>query len=794
MIIGEAPGADEDEEGEPFIGRSGQLLNRMLKSAGWKREDVYVTNAVHCRPPDNRTPSKREITVCREWLMKEVADVNPKFIMTMGNIPLQSLLGLKGIKNLRGKPIEVPGQQFGLDHPVVYVFPVYHPSYALRDPRNEPVLERDIAQFFNIVKRGAPRFEKGLNRRIVLTPQEYDEAVADIAASDVLSWDTETSGLDAFAAGAWMTSFGVGTENAQWCFPLNHQQSPFLNKVKVQKRKVKKIARAMKGKLIVTQNGKFDTIFTRELFGETIYTDFDTMLAHYNLDENAYHGLDHLAAEYFGAIDYDIPLSEKQGFGPLDRHCDYLALDLYYTRKLYYVLKSELEDDPSTEKLFYHLTMPVARMYADIEYTGVYVNPHKLEAAHVYWEDKADEVLRMLNHYVPSNAQRKDKKTKQIITGVNWGSPQQVGEVLFDKLKLSPLDKTPKGQPSVSESVLLRLADQHPVPKLIIEYREAMKNKGTFVEGWQARCYNYRMHPHFKVHGTVTGRPSCEEPNLQQTPRDPRIRSLIEEIKEDENGHEWVLVDADLSQAELRFTAEDSGDRELKLCYQTGVDVHTRTVQHIFNIMKPSKEERKKGKAINFGFVYGMWWKKFKTYALDNYGVVFTDKESEAIRKKFFRLYSGLTDWHKRKKTFARMHGYVMSMIGRKRRLPDAMIRRPKNKHEEMRQQEAERQAVNSPIQSLASDWTLAAAVELHETLPQEYFRIVGSVHDAVLMGVRKDKLMEVLPRIKQAMEHPAIIFDKFKIKISVPIESEIEIGPWGAPTHKFEKGQLIHV
>jgi DNA polymerase I-like protein with 3'-5' exonuclease and polymerase domains len=208
--------------------------------------------------------------------------------------------------------------------------------------------------------------------------------------------------------------------------------------------------------------------------------------------------------------------------------------------------------------------------------------------------------------------------------------------------------------------------------------------------------------------------------------------------------------------------------------------------------MEPTKEERKKGKAINFGFIYGMWWKKFKDYARDNYGVVFTDKECENIRKAFFRLYNGLPDWHKRKKRFANQHGYVISFCGRKRRLPDAMIR-PKNKHEEMRKQEAERQAINSPIQSMASDWTLAAAVELHDELPTSYFRIVGSVHDAILMGVRKDKLSIVLPRIKQAMEQPKIM-KRLGVSMSVPILSEIEIGPWGAPTHKYEDGKYVAI
>lgn len=800
MIVGEAPGRQEDREGQVFIGKSGAMLDAMIEAAGFSREDVYVTNAIHCRPPDNRTPKKKEIEACSHWLMMEIEQVKPKFILTLGNIPLQALTGKKGIKDLRGKPIELKGDKpLSPLEGVKYIFPTYHPAFALRDPRNEPVLRRDIATFFEMVKRGKPRQESGLNVRMILDKKTLMEAVQDLEnEEEVISFDLETSGLNQWEPGSWVTSLGLGTEEAQWCLPVNHRLSPLYRRPNIQKRWALKLMRAAwrSNAKKVAHNGKFDTLWAKVHWGEWFDVDVDTMLAHYNLDENSYHGLDKLASAEFNAPEYDILLSDKHGLtGSLEGHCKYLGLDLYYTRKLWAIYEKRLAQDPGTSRIFYELTMPVARLYTRGEFNGVYVHPQKLRMAHAYWDGQAQEALSELDALMPKRwltKEWKDKKTKKMRRGINWASPQQVAELLFVDLKLEILDSTPKGEPSVAESVLLRLADKHPIPKLLIKYREAQKNLGTFVEGWQKRSDdNHRMHPNFKVHGTVTGRPSCEDPNLQQTPRDPRLRSLIDAP----DG--WVLVDADESQAELRITAEMSGDRELLLSYQTGVDVHTLTVQRIFGIMKPTKEERKKGKAINFGFVYGMGWRKFKDYARDNYGVDFTDAECKKIRKHFFRLYAGLPAWHERQRSFARRNGYVRSLIGRKRRLPDAQLMGSghdwgKQTPEDARKAEAERQAINSPVQSLASDINLLAAVQLQEEFGDtDFFEFIGSVHDANLWLIREDKLPIVLPRIKAAMERPKKL-DEWDIRMGVPMITEVEIGPWGAATHLYEGGEMV--
>lgn len=759
MVVGEAPGASEDEGGQPFIGKSGELLTEVLEKHGFSRKRVYITNAVHCRPPDNRTPTKSQVKKCKRWLDEEIERVDPKYILLLGNTPLLSLTGGVGIKKKRGIPIEMNGRVF---------LPTYHPAYVLRDIRFYAVFDQDIRDFAQIVTRGGPRVATGLRYRIVEDEKTLRSALRDIQANSLLSFDTETSGLNPFAPGSWVTSVGIGTRRYQWCIPLQHPQSIRYNNRTLQTRTVRALGKAIRGRKLVAHNGKFDTKWMWHHYGEWWNIDYDTMLAHYNADENSLHGLDILSQRYFDAMNYDIPLEEKHGFGPLDRHCQYLGLDLLYTRKLYFKTKTMLKSE-RTWQLFNKLTMPVAQLFAEVECTGFYMDRERLSEAHTYWSRKEKFALRRLHKAVPSDRQWKNKKKGTVETGINWGSPDQVADVLFNRLKLKPLDITPGGKPSTSESVLLRLAKQHRVPKLILEYREAQKNKSTFIEAWQRQCFDNRVYPSFKLHGTVTGRPSCTDPNFQQTPRDKRLRSLVSAPPG------YVLVEADFSQVELRVTAELSQDDALVMAYHTGEDVHSKTVRTIFGIMNPTGEERKKGKAINFGFIYGMGWRKFLDYARDNYGVEFSPAEGKRIRKEYFRLYSDLPDWHDRQRRFAARHGYVLNLIGRKRRLPQAL-----GDPEDRRTQEAYRQAINSPVQSFASDMNLMSAVQIRQEIDPEDCRIVGTIHDAILMEVKIESLGWVTRKVKSIMEAPKLL-DEMRVELSIPIISELKKGNWGA-------------
>lgn len=759
MIIGEAPGRREDEDGRPFSGRAGRLLDLLLDDAGLVRDSLYITNAVHCRPPDNRTPRKKEIEACKRWLKAEMDYVKPKYVLILGNVPLYSLFGLKGIRKYRGMPIEKDGITF---------FPVYHPAYANRMPKARSVLASDIKMFAKIVKHGGIGKEKGLNFKIIKSWKDVRHAFRDIEKTSIVSYDSEWNTLNQFDPAFQIQSVEVGTGHHQWCFPLGHPQGWLADKPKARKALMRKLVDVLKRCTIVMHNGKSDTVSLFAEYGLWLHCDFDTMLAHYNVDENAAHGLKFLCQLYYEALDYDIPLEEKQGHGPLGRHCKYAALDVYYTRKLYFTLSTLLREDAPTRTLFYQLTMPLSRMYAEMEVNGAYVDKTQLKIAREKYKKQSEGAWDRLNRLVPDNRQWKDKKTKTIRTGINWGSPKQVSEAFFGRLKLKSLSKTKGGKDSTSESVLLQLAKKHEAPKLLLEWREAKKLL-EFIDSWERLAYNSLIHPDFKIHGTVTGRPSCELPNLQQTPRNVDLRSAISAPPG------WVLVELDQSQVELRITAEYSGDPVLTNAYFTGEDVHSKTVSTVFGIASPSDEERKRGKAVNFGFIYGMGWRKFIMYARDKYGQDFEEREAQNVRKSFFRLYAGLPTWHRRQRTFAQREGYVRSLIGRLRRLPAAMAR-----DDSPEAHEAERQAINSPVQSLAADITLLGAIAIMQYFPRDIVRICLTVHDAVMLWVKEGHVERVVKKCKELMEKPPQLKKYFDVELTIPLVAEAKYGPWG--------------
>ena len=791
MVIGEAPGHREDDSGKPFVGKAGKLLDKLLIEAGLTRQELYITNAVHCRPPDNKTPTKKQIEACKVWLQREIDHVKPKVVLLLGNTPLWSSLALKGIRQVRGRPIKRDG--------VLYL-PTYHPAFALRDPRQETVLRNDLATFKTLIEYGDIPQEQRLNIKIVKDERSFVKMLDDIESSSLISFDLETTGLDTFALDFAITSFGVGTRDRQWILPLQHREGFLYDKP--QRNYIRRVIKAAEGCKKAAHNGKYDSLSLLNYLHLHWTCEFDTMLAHHLIDENSIHDLKNLAQVYCGAPNYDIDKDQKRGAATLEDLARYHAHDLYYTRKLAIIFEKKLKEDLSLYELFYNLTMPVARLFVDIEYEGVYINTQRLHEVEIELKAGLKKSKEKMDKYAP---------------GLNWGSPKQVGDLLYKKLHLPILKKTKKGAASTDESTLKQLADKHEIPKEMMVYRGFQQNLSFFVEGWQPRLVKSRLHPSFKIHGTVTGRLSCEEPNLQQVPRDPFIRSLIDAPES------WELLEADLSQIELRIAAEMANERNMLEAFNTGEDIHWKTAMReisraggystdvlktakainpdtksysdaidvllkagpdaCIKIDKRWKERRKKAKAVNFGYLYGMWWKKFIIYARDNYDVIVTEQEAQESRENFFELWPDLDKWHKKQKKFAAQFGYVRSFDGRVRRLPAAMRHGSSYDYEK---DEALRQAINSPVQGFASDMNLMALVQMKEEFDSAWYRPIGTVHDSILQYVRKDKVAYVVPRVKKIMSHPRLM-DIFGIKLSVPIEAEVSIGKWGSGVSEKE-------
>lgn len=756
MIVGEAPTIHRSDLTKPFSGNAGRLLDRILMENGVSRENIYMSNVIHCAAPENESPSQAEIKACKAHLLKEIEEVKPKYIILLGAVALKGVLGkgASGIMDLHGNPIEKDG--------ITYL-PAFHPAAALRDPKKEAPLKADLKKFFEIIN-GTWKPSTGLNLTVVRTREQFEDMVQDLTKSPIIGFDLETSGLDQWEPEGKVNCIGLSrfadgenlTGERQFVMPIGTGDGPFKDPAEINAA-LQKIHAATVGKKVISQNGKFDNLWLRVKHGVKIPITYDTMIAAHLLDENSPCGLKYQAKVYLNAPNYDIDSETKRGEVDNEKMYEYCGYDVLYTLRLYKYQKPLLLKDQDTLRIFKHLMMPAFLAFEDIEYAGVYVHKERFDALEASLKAELVELKAKLDELAPD---------------VNWNSTKQVGKVLFEDWKLTPLEYTKGGSPSTAEAVLLRLRHENEGIKILLKYREVSKQVSSFIEGWKKFLGpDDRMHPNFKLHGTVTGRISCSDPNLQQVPRDKRIRTLIGAPP----GR--TFLECDYSQVELRIAAMISGDPTmLSIFNDPNGDIH-RTTASVVTGKPPeeiSKDERKKAKAVNFGFLYGMSAKKFMEYARDKYETNLSQEEAIDFRNRFFERYSGLPKWHQRQKIMVRQYGMVKGPNGRVRHLPDIM-----SPDEGVRAQ-AERNAINSPVQGFGSDMTMMAVIALKQMFTDDELRIVGTVHDAILMEVRDDLVSTILDKIKPVIEHPPLL-EKFGVEIPLPIVTDAKWGDWGS-------------
>ena len=755
MIVGESPSSHRSDLTKPFSGNSGRMLDRILMELEVGRDSLYLTNVLHCSAPENASPSQSEIKACKVNLQKEIDEVKPKFIILLGAVALKGVLGKgeSGIMEIHGNPIEKDG--------ITYL-PTFHPAAALRDPKKEAPIKADFKKFFDIIK-GTWKPSTGLNLEVVRTIPQFKEMLADLSTCPVIGFDLETSGLDQFEPEGYINCLGISrykdedlTDEKQYIIPMPSmgEDCPF-PKDEDMSRALVEILATMVGKKVVTQNCKFDNLWLRAKWKIRFPITYDTMMAAHLLDENSPCGLKYLAKVHLNAPAYDLSSEQKRGEVDPELLYKYCGYDVLYTLRLYKYQRESLLKQVDLLKVFKFLIMPAFEAFEDIEFHGVFLHKERM--------DELEKTLKARLEIVAA-------RLEELGPGVNWGSPKQVGKILFEKWGLVPLEMTKSGAPSTAEGILQRLKGQHEGIDLLLSHRELSKQVSSFVEGWKRFIDSSgRMHPNFKLHGTVTGRLSCSDPNLQQVPRDKAIRTLIGAPKG------WRFLECDYSQVELRIAAMISGDKTmLEIFNNASEDIHRKTAQVLTGKSEVTKEERKKAKAVNFGFLYGMGYKKFQEYARDKYQTELSLEEAQLFRAKFFETYSDLPKWHQRQKIMVRQYGQIRTPIGRIRHLPEIL-----SPDEGVRSQ-AERNAINSPVQGFASDMTLMAVIALHQKYPRDVLNIVGTVHDAILMEVREDVADALLPEMKKLIEHPPLL-DKFGVDLPVPIITDSHFGDWGS-------------
>lgn len=325
----------------------------------------------------------------------------------------------------------------------------------------------------------------------------------------------------------------------------------------------------------VFQNGKFDTLFIEHALGLKIPIDEDIMLMGTAFDLVAEHGLKKMAQAYLGVPDWDIKKKDKLS-GVKDTIVPYLKCDVKYTWELYQYFVANMTSQQMD--IYKKLLRPAYRAYRDIERNGLYLDLKTLKGVQKKYAQEEKRLAQELNSRYP----------------INWNSSAQVAKVLFEQERMPMLYKTAKGAPSTAADVLKELSMKgYEIPKMLLEYKDASTRNKMFLNRWEDDCYESRIHPNFNLTNVVSGRTSCNNPNLQQVPRTKDIRGLFS------GAPGMILFEADYSQLELRIAAHYARDKTMLDIYKNNGDIHTETAKLFTNGREPTKEERGKAKAVS---------------------------------------------------------------------------------------------------------------------------------------------------------------------------------------------------
>ena len=389
------------------------------------------------------------------------------------------------------------------------------------------------------------------------------------------------------------------------------------------------------------------------------------------------------------------------------------------------------------------IEIPLSYVLAKMENKGVFIDKEKLEN---------------LKREVKNNLEQLEKEIYEI-AGIrfNLNSPKQLAEILFKKLKLPPVKKTKTGY-STDAEVLHKLANLHPLPAKILEYREFFKLYSTYIEPFFKYIKNDgRIHPKFNQTGTATGRLSCSEPNLQTVPIKTEFMRKMREIIS--SPPEYLLISADYSQIELRILAHLSQDENLKKAFVENKDIHSETAKAIFGKEDITYEERRKAKVVNFGITYGI-----SPYGLSK-ELNIDVHEAQKIIERYFNRYPKVLDWIKKVIEQAREKGYVETLLGRRRYIPEI-----KSDIKSVREF-GERVAINMPVQGTAADLIKKAMIDIDKEFEKENIDacIILQIHDELLIEVNEKMVNKVKDIVKEKMENA--------LKLNVPLKVEIGVG-----------------
>ena len=752
MIIGEAPGSREDALGEPFVGPAGSFLKgKLFRGAGIDEDEVRYTNAVRCRPPNNRTPTIREIGKCHQYLDAEVRMVKPKVAVLVGNVSLASALYFYGKDEDKESKVsgimKWRGKQIWHQYWNCWVVPILHPSFLQRQYNSgsryfldKTIEDLELANY--LVGVDPPVSELTIARGD--TVERAVELLDDLSMrrEEVLAFDVETSTESRICDAKVLCASYAVDKHMGVVIP-----EPILRKPEVMRLHNNLVRRAPK---LLMHNGDFDyrVCHYNNIHLPSRY--WDTMMAANMVDENFYVGLKSLSWIYTPFGGYERGLDDYKLENKIKNYADipfeklyrYSGCDSVALVWLYEALRERMVEDGCIA-LFEKVSMPVRRVLTNAEIKGIRVDVEQAEKL-----KKACEVAK----------DRLEEKIYSEVGEFNINSVQQLGSVLYKKLKYKPFKKLKTGYSTDKGSIeycLLQNIERgggSEVPRILLQRSFLKTMLGTHIK--QALSFLWddgRVHTNYNLTGTVTGRPSGSRPNLNNVPNDGLVRSLYIASEG------CQLIEADLKMAELAYLAAESGEEVFLEAMRNGTDMHMETAKRVLGIANPTKEQRRVAKTINFGVIYGM---SPMQLALR---LSIPESEAEEYIERYFAALPMVTAYLERCKSDAREYGYVESLFRRRRRLPEAMS---DTVYDVAR---AERQAMNAPIQGGASDVAYVGMIRTDKELRKRGLdtEIIHSVYDCAILDAPIPEVSEAMDVVRTCFETPISV---------VPVQMRVDV------------------